>query len=129
MLYGARTMTGNQNRLREGTYGVRRAFNWRISPEFHSSVTAEAERLQITTTALVTQVVKRVVPGGVDRERFAKFEDQTLQGRVTLTLRIDPILREQMTTAARRAGGSVNRFVSFAVSEALKRGTRHRTAT
>lgn len=91
-----------------------------MSEGLHQRLTAASEGATMTTTLYATTVLELAVLAETAAEAIAAFDDGGNGGvRIHLSLRVLPTLHNKIKLAAKRSGSSMNKFVVFAISEAL----------
>jgi predicted HicB family RNase H-like nuclease len=101
-------------------FGARAELALRLSVELHQRLTAVAEAGPMSTVQYVTTVLELAVLERPDALALGAFRDGARgDRRIHVAIRMLPSLHAQLKAEAKRAGVSVNRYVAFALAEAL----------
>lgn len=111
----------SEARIRRSSWPDRVSYPLRLPASLHSELTAAAAKAAVTTTEWVSTVLEVTVLERADAAAIATYvESLPAEHQVHATLRLVPSLRKKVATRAWQARTSTNRYIMWAVDQALR---------
>lgn len=109
-------------RRRTRTFSERQEYPLRLPKELYEVLTAACDKAGMPTTGYVSTVLELAILDPVPAESAEVFASSIERGeaRIHVTLRLVPSLYANVLKAAKAAGWSTNRYVTWALWNVLK---------